>query len=127
MLMQEAEVRSSAGQHVRSHSSKNVAVFLKCVRPQRRCVRPQKSTASLSGVRARTQVRGARTQARGARTQKRGARTQQRCARTQKRCARTQMRERAGRGSSAFDRKNCVRPHCRCLIFQTHRQKAKND
>jgi hypothetical protein len=57
MLMQEAEVRSSAGQHVRSHSSKNVAVFLKCVRPQ-------KSTASLSGVRARTQVRGARTQAR---------------------------------------------------------------
>jgi hypothetical protein len=27
MLMQEAEVRSSAGQHVRSHSSKNVAVF----------------------------------------------------------------------------------------------------
>jgi hypothetical protein len=32
MLMQEAEVRSSAGQHVRSHSSKNVAVFLKCVK-----------------------------------------------------------------------------------------------
>jgi hypothetical protein len=26
MLMQEAEVRSSAGQHVRSHSSKNMAV-----------------------------------------------------------------------------------------------------
>jgi hypothetical protein len=69
-------VRSSAGQHVRSHSSKNVAVFLKCVRPQRRCVRPQKSTASLSGVRARTQAR----------------------------CARTQTRERSGIGGSAFDR-----------------------
>jgi hypothetical protein len=53
------------------------------------------------------------------------ARTQKRCARTQKRCARTQMRERPGRGSSAFDRKNCVRPHCRCLIFQTLWQKAK--
>jgi hypothetical protein len=48
MLMQAAEVRSSAGQHVRSHSSKNVAVFLKCVRPQRRCVRMQHCTASLS-------------------------------------------------------------------------------
>jgi hypothetical protein len=57
MLMQEAEVRSSAGQHVRSHSSKNMAVFLKCVRPQ-------KSTASLSGVRARTQMRDGRKQMR---------------------------------------------------------------
>jgi hypothetical protein len=64
MLMQEAEVRSSAGQHVRLHSSKNMAVFLKCVRPQRRCVRPQKSTASLSGVRARTQMLDGRTQMR---------------------------------------------------------------
>jgi hypothetical protein len=64
MLMQEAEVRSSAGQHVRSHSSKNVAVFLRCVRPQHRCVRPQESTASLSRFRARTQARCARTQAR---------------------------------------------------------------
>jgi hypothetical protein len=88
MLMQVAEVRSSAGQHVRSHSSKNMAVFLKCVRPQHRCVRPQKSTASLSGVRAHTQMRGARTQ----------------------------MRERPGIGGSAFDRKYCVRPHCWRLI-----------
>jgi hypothetical protein len=95
MLMQVAEVRSSAGQHVRSHSSKNMAVFLKCVRPQHRCVRPQKSTASLSGVRARTQMRDGRTQMRG---------------------ARTQMRERPGIGGSAFDRKYCVRPHCRRLI-----------
>jgi hypothetical protein len=46
------------------------------------------------------------------------ARTQKRCARTQKRCARTQMRERPGIGGSAFDRKYCVRPHCRRLIFQ---------
>jgi hypothetical protein len=83
MLMQEAEVRSSAGQHVRSHSSKNMAVFLKCVRPQLGCVRPQKSTASLSRVRARTQMRDGRTQMRG---------------------ARTQMRERLGIGGSAFDR-----------------------
>jgi hypothetical protein len=64
MLMQETEVRSSAGQHVRSHSSKNMAVFLKCVRLQLRYVRPQKSTASLLGVRARTQMRDGRTQMR---------------------------------------------------------------
>jgi hypothetical protein len=56
-------VRSSAGQHVRSHGSKNVAVFLKCVRPQRRCVRPQKSTASLSGVLARRRAVLARRRA----------------------------------------------------------------
>jgi hypothetical protein len=87
MLMQVAEVRSSAGQHVRSHSSKNMAVFLKCVRPQLMCVRPQKSTASLSRVRARTQMRDGRTQMRG---------------------ARTQMRERPGIGGSAFNRKYCV-------------------
>jgi hypothetical protein len=48
MLMQEAEVRSSAGQHVRSHSSKNVAVFCKCVRSQLKCVRTQHCTAYLS-------------------------------------------------------------------------------
>jgi hypothetical protein len=116
MLMQEAEVRSSVGQHVHSYNSKNVVGFLKCirpqlrcVRPQLRCVRPQKSTASLSRVRARTQMRGARTQMQGARTQMQGARTQARG-------ARTQMRERPGIGGSAFDRKYCVRPHCRRLI-----------
>jgi hypothetical protein len=95
MLMQVAEVRSNAGQHVRSHSSKNLAVFLKCVRPQLKCVRPQKSTASLSGVRARTQMRDGRTQ-------------------TREELAR--RRERPGIGCSAFDRKYCVRPHCRRLI-----------
>jgi hypothetical protein len=64
MLMQEAEVRSSAGQHVRSQSNKNMAVFLKCVRPQLECVRTQRCTASLSGVRARTQMRDGRSQVR---------------------------------------------------------------
>jgi hypothetical protein len=48
-------------------------------------------------------------------------------ARTQAREGRSQLRERAGIGNSAFDRKNCVQPHCRCLIFQIHKQKAKND
>jgi hypothetical protein len=88
MLMQEAEVRSSAGQHVRSHSSKNMAVFLKCVRPQLEYVRTQRCTAPLSRVRARTQMRDGRSQ----------------------------LREHPGIGSSAFDSKHCVRPHCRCLM-----------
>jgi hypothetical protein len=39
-------------------------------------------------------------------------------ARTQRRDGRSQLRERPGIGGSAFDRKNCVRPHCRRLIFQ---------
>jgi hypothetical protein len=91
MLMQEAEVRSSAGQHVRSHSSKNMAVFLKCVRPQLRCVRPQKSTASLSGVRARTQMRDGHTQMREVLIR--------RCARCSHADART-----------SWNRLQCVRP-----------------
>jgi hypothetical protein len=95
MLMQVAEVRSSAGQHVRSHSSKNLAVFLKCVRPQFMCVRPQKSTASLSRVRARTQMRDGRMQTREVLARR---------------------RERPGIGCGAFDRKYCVRPHFRRLI-----------
>jgi hypothetical protein len=102
MLMQVAEVRSSAGQHVRSHSSKNLAVFLKYVRPQLKCVRPQKSTASLSGVRARTQMRDGRTQTREVLARRREV--------LARRC------ERPGIGCSAFDRKYCVRPHCRRLI-----------
>jgi hypothetical protein len=60
-----------------------------------------------------------------ARTQKRCACTQKRCARTQMRCARTQMRERPGIGGSAFDRKYCVRPHCRRLIYPGTEQKLK--
>jgi hypothetical protein len=90
MLMQVAEVRSSAGQHVRSHSSKNLAVFLKCVRPQLRCVRPHKSTASLSRVCARTQMRDGRTQ------------THEVLARRREVLAR--RRERPGIGCSTFDR-----------------------
>jgi hypothetical protein len=43
-------------------------------------------------------------------------------ARTQARDRRSQVRERPGIGGSAFDRKSCVRPHCRCLIFQKHKQ-----
>jgi hypothetical protein len=39
------------------------------------------------------------------------------CARTQTRDERSQLRERSGIGGSAFDRKNCVRPHCRRLKF----------
>jgi hypothetical protein len=111
MLMQEAEVRSSAGQHVRSHSSKNMAVFLKCVRPQLRCVRPQKSTASLSGVRAHTQMRDGRMQMREVLVRRCA-----RCSHADARGARTQMRECLGIGGSAFDRKHCVRRHCRRLI-----------
>jgi hypothetical protein len=105
MLMQEAEVRSSAGQHVRSHSSKNVAVFLSCVRPQHGCVRPQESTASLSRFRARTQARCARTQAR--------------CARTQARCARTQARAVLARRSANDLEEAAVRSTARTAFDRT--------
>jgi hypothetical protein len=39
------------------------------------------------------------------------------CARTQTCNEHSLVCERYGIGDSAFDRKNCVRPHCRRLIF----------
>jgi hypothetical protein len=78
-------VRSSAGQHVRSHGSKSVAVLCKCVRSQLWCVRTQHCTASLSEgpVLARRCVMSSYA----------GARS-----------ARTQVRERSGIGGSAVER-----------------------
>jgi hypothetical protein len=49
------------------------------------------------------------------------------CARTQRRDERSQVRERSGIGGSAFDHKDCVRPHCRHLIFQKPETETKTD
>jgi hypothetical protein len=97
-------VRSSAGQHVRSHGSKSVAVLCKCVRSQLGYVRTQHCTASLSEgpVLARRRVMSSHA----------GARS-----------ARTQVRERSGIGGSAFDRKDCVRPHCLRFEFSRNRNR----
>jgi hypothetical protein len=82
-------VRSSAGQHVRSHGSKSVAVLYKCVRSQLGCVRTQHCTASLSEghVLARGRVMSSHA----------GARS-----------SRTQVLDRSGIGGSAFDRTVCA-------------------
>jgi hypothetical protein len=39
------------------------------------------------------------------------------CARTQTRNERSQVCEHSGIGGNAFDRKYCIRPYCRRLIF----------
>jgi hypothetical protein len=95
--MLEAEVRSSAGQYVRSHRCRNVAGC---------CTYVQTNTGKFKRRAALHSCQGLELHARE---------------------GRSQVRERSGIGGSAFDRKFCVRPHCRCLIFQEVEQKAKND
>jgi hypothetical protein len=88
MLMQEAEVRSSAGcTFVRTAATIWQALQVR-----------SNATLVRSNVALHCILSGA-------------------CARTQTRNERSQVRERSGIGSSAFDRKDYVRTYCRRLIF----------
>jgi hypothetical protein len=79
MLMQEAEVRSSAGQHVRSHSSKNVAVFSRAFdRNEFAFDRSRALRLCQGSVLARRRALCSHAGSHGARTQKRCARTRAR-------------------------------------------------
>jgi hypothetical protein len=79
-------VRSSAGQHVRSHSSKNVAVFSRAFdRNEFAFDRSRALRLCQGSVLARRRAVLARRRALCSHAGARGARTQKRCARTQAR------------------------------------------
>jgi hypothetical protein len=82
-------VRLSAGQHIRSHSSKNMAVSASVFERNSGMFEHGSALRLCQGARARTQMRDGRSQ----------------------------LGERPGIGGSAFDRKHYVRPHCQHLIF----------
>jgi hypothetical protein len=97
MLMQEAEVRSSAGQHVRSHRCSNIAGSASAFEHNTgafECSTALRSYQEL--VLARRRVTSVRRYA-----------------------------NRSGIGGSTFDRKDCVRSHCRRLIFQKPKTETK--
>jgi hypothetical protein len=102
-----------------------------CVRPQKRTVRgPCSHAGALCSHAARIWQFYASAFDRNSGTFDRNTALllcQRGCARTQTRDELVRRRARSRIGGSAFDRKNCVRPHCLHFEFSKNRQNAKNN